>query len=179
MNEHVLRMPETGVVPLSEADHPSSPVARFAAHEPLRLDAGLDLGPWQIAYQSYGELNPERSNAVLVCHALTGDQHVANQHPVTGKSGWWETLVGPGRPIDTDRFYVLCANVIGGCMGTTGPASLNAATGNPYALDFPLVTIRDMVRAQAILLDGLGIESLLAVVGGSMGGMQVLQGGAR
>jgi homoserine O-acetyltransferase len=175
MNEHVLRTADSGAGPLSEADHPSSPVAHFGAAEPLRLDAGLELGPWQVAYQSYGELNADRSNAILVCHALTGDQHAANRHPLTGKPGWWDTLIGPGRPVDTDRFFVICANVVGGCMGTTGPASTNPATGKPYALDFPLVTIRDMVRAQAQLIDRLGIESLFAVVGGSMGGMQVLQ----
>jgi len=139
------------------------------------MDCGARLAPWQIAYQTYGELNAARSNAVLVCHALTGDQHVANPHPVTGKPGWWETMVGPGRPIDTNRFFVICSNVVGGCMGTTGPASLNPATGKPWGLDFPVVTIRDMVRAQAMLLDHLGIETLFCVVGGSMGGMQVLQ----
>jgi homoserine O-acetyltransferase len=161
--------------PLAQIDAPSSPVARFGAGEALMMDSGLALAPWQIAYQTYGTLNAERSNAVLICHALTGDQHVANRNPVTGKPGWWETMVGPGRPIDTDRFFVVCANVIGGCMGTTGPASTNPATGRPYALDFPVVTIRDMVRAQAALIDRLGIESLFCVVGGSMGGMQVLQ----
>ncbi len=161
--------------PLSQIDEPSSPVARFGADEPLLMDAGVALAPWQIAYQTYGTLNAARSNAVLICHALTGDQHVANVHPVTGKPGWWETMVGPGRPIDTDRFFVVCANVTGGCMGTTGPASRNPATGRPYALDFPVVTVRDMVRAQAALLDRLGIESLFCVTGGSMGGMQVLQ----
>jgi homoserine O-acetyltransferase len=163
--------PET----LGQADEPSSPVARFSRDEPLTLDAGVALAPWQIAYQTYGRLNASRSNAVLVCHALTGDQHVANAHPLTGKPGWWETMVGPGRPIDTERFFVLCANVVGGCMGTTGPASLNPETGRPYAVDFPLVTVRDMVRAQAQLLDRLGIRDLFCVVGGSMGGMQVLQ----
>ncbi|HEV2604461.1 MAG TPA: homoserine O-acetyltransferase [Microvirga sp.] len=161
--------------PLAQIDAPSSPVARFGAVEALMMDAGIALVPWQIAYQTYGTLNAERSNAVLICHALTGDQHVANRNPVTGKPGWWETMVGPGRPIDTDRFFVVCANVIGGCMGTTGPASTNPATGRPYALEFPVVTIRDMVRAQAALIDRLGIESLFCVVGGSMGGMQVLQ----
>ncbi len=159
----------------AQADEPTSPVMRFSADAPLVMDAGVALSPWQIAYQTYGRLNAERSNAVLVCHALTGDQHVANVHPVTGKPGWWETLIGPGRPLDTDRFFVACANVIGGCMGTTGPASTNPETGRPFGLDFPLVTIRDMVRSQAMLLDRLGIESLFAVVGGSMGGMQVLQ----
>jgi homoserine O-acetyltransferase/O-succinyltransferase len=161
--------------PRSQIDEPSSPVARFGADEPLMMDAGVPLGPWQIAYQTYGALNADKSNAVLICHALTGDQHVANVHPVTGKAGWWETMVGPGRPVDTDRFFVICANVIGGCMGTTGPASLNPQTGRPYALDFPVVTVRDMVRAQAALIDRLGIESLFCVAGGSMGGMQVLQ----
>jgi homoserine O-acetyltransferase/O-succinyltransferase len=161
--------------PRSQIDDPSSPVARFGADEPLMMDAGVPLGPWQIAYQTYGALNADKSNAVLICHALTGDQHVANVHPVTGKAGWWETMVGPGRPVDTDRFFVICANVIGGCMGTTGPASLNPQTGRPYALDFPVVTVRDMVRAQAALIDRLGIESLFCVAGGSMGGMQVLQ----
>jgi homoserine O-acetyltransferase len=161
--------------PLSQIDDPSSRVERFGADAPLLMDAGIPLGPWQIAYQTYGTLNDARSNAVLVCHALTGDQHVANVHPVTGKPGWWETMVGPGRPIDTDRFFVICANVVGGCMGTTGPASANPETGRPFALDFPVVTIRDMVRAQAALVDRLGIGSLFAVIGGSMGGMQVLQ----
>jgi homoserine O-acetyltransferase len=124
---------------------------------------------------TYGELNEERSNTVLVCHALTGDQFVASAHPVTGKPGWWETMVGPGKPIDTDRFFVICANVIGGCMGSSGPAEIDPETGQPYGLSFPLVTVRDMVRAQAQLLDALGIEKILCVTGGSMGGMQALQ----
>ena len=158
-----------------EADHPHSLIVRFPANNPLRLDAGIDFGPLQIAYQTYGKLNAERSNAVLVCHALTGDQHAVNDHPVTGKPGWWETMVGPGRPIDTDRYFVICPNVVGGCMGSSGPASTNPATGMPYGLDFPVITVRDMVRAQAMLLDYLGIDSLFAVAGGSMGGMQVLQ----
>jgi len=161
--------------PRSQVDDPSSLVMRFGADEPLMMDSGVALAPWQIAYQTYGTLNADRSNAVLICHALTGDQHVANDNPVTGKPGWWLTMVGPGRPVDTNRFFVICANVIGGCMGTTGPASINPATGKPYALDFPVVTIRDMVRAQAALIDKLGIESLFCVIGGSMGGMQVLQ----
>ena len=120
-------------------------------------------------------LNADKSNAVLVCHALTGDQHVANVNPVTGKPGWWSLMVGPGRPIDTDRYFVICANVLGGCMGTTGPASIDPKTGQPYGLDLPVITIRDMVRAQAMLIDRLGIDTLLCVLGGSMGGMQVLQ----
>jgi homoserine O-acetyltransferase len=124
---------------------------------------------------TYGTLNAARSNAILICHALTGDQFVASRHPITGKPGWWDIMVGPGKPIDTDRFFVICTNVIGGCMGSTGPASIDPKNGKPYALDFPVVTIRDMVRAQAMLIDALGIEKLLCVTGGSMGGMQVLQ----
>ena len=162
-------------VRLPEVEHPHSPVVRFSADEPLKLDAGVALSPLQIAYQTYGTLNAERSNAVLICHALTGDQHAANVHPITGKPGWWETMVGPGKPIDTERYFVICPNVVGACMGSTGPASLNPATGEVYGLDFPVITIRDMVRAQAMLLDRLGIETLFSVAGGSMGGMQVLQ----
>ena len=116
---------------MREANFPHSPVAVFD-NEPLKLDAGVSLSPFQVAYQTYGTLNADASNAVLVCHALTGDQHVANRHPVTGKPGWWETMVGPGRPIDTERYFVICSNVVGGCMGTTGPASIDPATGAPY-----------------------------------------------
>src|SRR6201985_2468416 len=158
-----------------EADHPSSQVARFGVDQPLKLDCGVDLAPFQIAYQTCGTLNAARSTAILVFHALTADQHVANVHPVTGKPGWWESMVGPGRPIDTDRYFVICPNGVGACMGTTGPASINPETGETYGLDFPVITIRDMVRAQAMLLDRLGIKTLFAVAGGSMGGMQVLQ----
>src|SRR5829696_9215680 len=158
-----------------ETDNPHSLIVRFGPDKPLRLDASVELAPFQIAYQTYGTLNAERSNTVLICHALTGDQHVANIHPITQKSGWWETMVGPGRPIDTERFFVICPNVIGACMGSTGPASTNPKTGKPWGLDFPVTTIRDMVRAQAMLLDHLGIDTLFAVAGGSMGGMQVLQ----
>jgi homoserine O-acetyltransferase len=158
-----------------EADEPHSQVVRFGADKPLRLDAGVDLSPFQIAYMTYGELNDARTNAILICHALSGDQYALGTHPATGKPGWWETMVGPGKPIDTNRFFVICPNVLGGCMGTTGPASRNPATGEPYGLSFPVVTQRDMVRAQAMLLDYLGIDALLCVTGGSMGGMQVLQ----
>jgi len=119
-----------------EADHPSSLVSAFGADQPLRLDCGVDLSPFQIAYQTYGQLNGERSNAILIFHALTGDQHVANVHPVTGKPGWWETMVGPGRPLDTDRYFIICSNVIGGCMGSTGPASTNPATGKLWGWIF-------------------------------------------
>jgi homoserine O-acetyltransferase/O-succinyltransferase len=161
--------------PLSAPQADAGKVVHFGADKPLALDCGRTLSPFSIAYMTYGTLNAARSNAVLICHALTGDQFVASEHPVTGKPGWWTTMVGPGRPIDTDRFFVICANVIGGCMGTTGPAEIDPATGKPFALDFPLVTVRDMVRSQAMLMDALEIETLLAVVGGSMGGMQALQ----
>ncbi len=159
----------------TEADEPSSQLVRFGADKPLRLEAGTILSPFQIAYQTYGELNAQKSNAILVCHALTGDQHVANVHPVTGKAGWWEVLIGPGKIIDTNRFFVICSNVIGGCLGSTGPASTSPLTGRPYGLDLPVITIRDMVRAQAMLVDHFGIDQLFSVVGGSMGGMQVLE----
>ena len=140
---------------------------------PLALDGGGVLVDTRIAFETYGELAADRSNAILLCHALTGDQHVASEHPVTGKPGWWERMVGPGKPIDTDRYHVICANVIGSCMGSSGPASA-APDGRPYAMRFPVITIRDMVRALVGLLDELGIETLHAVVGGSMGGMQAL-----
>ncbi|HEY1736023.1 MAG TPA: homoserine O-acetyltransferase [Methylovirgula sp.] len=158
-----------------EADAPQSLVLRLGADKPLKMDAGVALAPLSIAYQTYGTLNADKSNAILICHALTGDQHVANAHPVTGKPGWWQVMVGPGKPIDTNRYFVIASNVVGGCMGTTGPASVNPSTNKPYGLDLPLVTIRDMVRAQAMLIDSLGIDSLFCVIGGSMGGMQVLQ----
>jgi homoserine O-acetyltransferase len=159
-----------------EADHPrESLVVRFGPERPLKLDSGIALSPFQIAYKTYGRLNAQRTNAVLICHALTGDQHVASVHPVTGKNGWWDTMVGPGKPIDTERYYVICANVVGGCMGSSGPSSIDPKTGKPYGLEFPVITVRDMVRAQAMLLDHLGIDTLFSVAGGSMGGMQVLQ----
>ncbi len=150
-------------------------VHRFSADQPLRLDSGALLSPLEIAYKTYGRLNADKSNAVLVCHALTGDQHAASPHPVTGKPGWWDRVIGPGLPLDPERHFIIATNVIGGCMGSTGPASLNPATGEPYALSFPVITIADMVRAQAMLIEALGIETLFAAVGGSMGGMQVLQ----
>ena len=160
-----------------EAQQPSSKIMHF--DEPLTLDCGQTLAPFDQAYQTYGELNADKSNAILVCHALTGDQHVANDHPITGKPGWWETMVGPGRPIDTNRFFVICPNIIGGCMGSTGPASHNPSTGKPYGLSFPVITIGDMVDAQVRLIDRLGIDQLFCVIGGSMGGMQVLEWAAR
>jgi homoserine O-acetyltransferase len=141
--------------------------------QPLPLDSGQALERATIAYETYGALAPDKSNAILVFHALTGDQHLASPHPITGKPGWWDRMVGPGKPIDTGRFHVICANVIGSCMGSTGPAS-PAADGKPQGMRFPVITIRDMVRAQVALLDALGVERLHAVVGGSMGGMQAL-----
>ena len=160
---------------LFEVHSPSSSLIVFPEDAPLRLESGQLLAPLSIAYQTYGALNADKSNAILVCHALTGDQHVANLHPITGKAGWWETLVGPGKPVDTDRFFVICPNILGGCMGSTGPASLNPKTGAPYGVDFPVITIGDMVDAQVRLIDHLGIDVLFSVIGGSMGGMQVLE----
>ncbi|MGZ6006012.1 MAG: homoserine O-acetyltransferase MetX [Rhizomicrobium sp.] len=172
-------MAETGnprfLRPVTAADADVGQAITFGPDNPLTLDCGKTLSPLTVAYMTYGTLNAAHSNAVLICHALTLDQFVASANPVTGKPGWWEMMVGPGKPIDTDRFFVICANVVGGCMGTTGPAETCPATGKPYGLDFPLVTVRDMVRAQAMLLDALGIEKVMSVIGGSMGGMQVLQ----
>ena len=148
---------------------------RFGADRPLRLDSGARLDDLEIAYRTYGRLNAERSNAVLICHALTGDHHVASPHPLTGKPGWWPHVVGPGKPIDPERHFIISSNVVGGCMGSTGPSSIDPLTGQPYGLAFPVITIGDMVRAQAMLVEALGVAELFAVVGGSMGGMQVLQ----
>ena len=141
---------------------------------PLPLDSGTSLAPVEYAYETYGNLNADASNAILICHALTMDQYVASKHPLTGKPGWWTDMVGPGRPVDTDRHFVICANVIGSCLGSSGPATINPATEEPWGMDFPVLTIADMVRAQAMLLDHLGIQQLHAVVGGSMGGMQAI-----
>jgi len=147
----------------------------LAQDAPLRLDSGVELPNVHVAYETWGTLNADKSNAILVCHALTGDQFVVDKHPITGKPGWWQQVVGPGKVIDTDRYFVICPNILGGCMGSTGPQDINPATGKEWGLDFPVITIGDMVRAQKLLIDHLGIESLFAVVGGSMGGMQVLE----
>ncbi len=160
---------------LRETRTPSSPFVTFPASDPLALDCGKSLGPFTVAYETIGTLNAAKSNAILICHALTGDQYFAHTNPVTRKGGWWDLMIGPGKPIDTDRFFVICANILGGCLGSTGPASINPETGKPYGLSFPVITIRDMVRAQVRLIDHLGIDKLFAVVGGSMGGMQVLE----
>jgi len=149
--------------------------ATFGAERPMRLDSGVEFGPFTIAYQTYGTLNRERSNAILLCHALSGDQFASEIHPVTGKPGWWELAVGPGLAFDTDRYFVICSNVLGGCMGTTGPKEIDPRSGKPYGLSFPVITVGDMVRAQKLLIDHLGIEQLFCVTGGSMGAMQALQ----
>jgi len=154
---------------------PDRPTLLLSVTDPLALESGTVLPAYQIAYQTYGRLNADRSNAILVCHALTGDQYVADRHPITGKPGWWTTLVGPGRVIDTDRFFVISSNVLGGCLGTSGPKEIDPATGEPWALSFPVITIGDMVEAQVRLIDHLGIDQLFCAIGGSMGGMQVLQ----
>ena len=142
--------------------------------ESLKLDCGAVLAPIEFAYETYGALNAEGSNAILICHALTLDQYVASTHPKTGKEGWWTRMVGVGKPIDPQRHFIICINVLGSCMGSSGPSSVNPASGSPYGMAFPVITIADMVRAQAMLLDHLGITRLRAVVGGSMGGMQAL-----
>jgi homoserine O-acetyltransferase len=169
----------TGVADAQTISGPGKRVT-LGATAPMRLDCGVMLGPFTVAYQTYGTLNADRSNAILVTHALTGDQYVADEaHPVTGKPGWWIQMVGPGLPIDTNRFFVICANVLGGCLGTTGPKEINPETGKPYGLSFPVITIGDMVRAQKLLIDHLGIEQLFLVTGGSMGAMQVIEWAAR
>lgn len=146
----------------------------LAKEKPLKLSNGAEIKNFPLAYQTYGKLNTEKSNAILICHALTGDQYVASKNPVTGKDGWWNTFVGAGKAIDTDKFFVICSNIIGGCMGSFGPKSINEETGKPYGINFPMVTIQDMVQAQNLLLEHFGIEKLHAVVGGSTGGMQAL-----
>jgi len=143
---------------------------------PLQLESGASLGPFTLAYESYGELNADRTNTILIMHALSGDAHVAGRHrPDERKPGWWDGMVGPGKAFDTERYFVLCVNVIGGCQGSTGPSSIDPLTGKRYNLRFPVVTIGDMVNAQVCLLDALGIHRVHAAIGGSMGGMQVLQ----
>jgi len=144
----------------------------------MPVECGAGLGPITLAYETWGELSPQKDNVILVLHAFSGDAHVASHESGDSKAqepGWWEFMVGPGKGIDTRKYFVVCSNIIGGCMGSTGPSSVNPATGRPYGMDFPVVTVKDMVRAQKMLLDRLGIRRLLAVIGGSMGGMQALQ----
>ena len=151
-------------------------VTLFHPPDPLELECKRTLGPIDVAYETYGRLDPARDNAVLICHALSGDAHVAGYHAEADhKPGWWDVMVGPGKGIDTDRYFVICSNILGGCRGTTGPSSVNPETDRPWGLDFPVITIEDMVKVQARLMDHLGIDKLLAVIGGSMGGMQVLE----
>jgi homoserine O-acetyltransferase len=147
-------------------------VVRF---DSISLDSGATLGPVEVAYEAYGELNAAKSNAILVLHAFSGDAHAAGISHETGKPGWWDNMVGPGKAFDTNKYFVICTNVLGGCRGTTGPSSINPATGCPYGMSFPVITIGDMVRAQKMLIDSFGIERLLSVSGGSMGGMQALE----
>ena len=150
-------------------------INKIIVTKPLKLDCGKTIQDFPLAYETYGKLNKNKDNAILIFHALTGDQFVAGTNPVTKKDGWWVTAVGPGKAIDTDKYFVICANVIGGCMGSLGPSDINKDTNQPYGLDFPVITIKDIVRAQESLLDHLGIEKLLCATGGSMGGMQLLQ----
>lgn len=144
----------------------------------MRLESGETLGPITLTYETYGELNANKDNAILVVHALSGDAHAAGRHKkIDRKSGWWDFMIGPGRSLDTSKYFIICSNVIGGCQGSTGPSSINPKTGTYYNLDFPVITIKDMVKAQTFLIDHLGIEQLRCVIGGSMGGMQVLEWG--
>ncbi len=150
----------------------------FISTEPFTFESGQTLPGFTLRFETYGHLNPARNNVVLICHALSGDHHCAGIHTLNDrKPGWWDNLIGPGKAVDTNRFFVVCSNCLGGCQGSSGPSSINPATGKPFGITFPFVTIRDMVRAQKRLLDSFGVESLYAVVGGSMGGMQVLQWG--
>jgi homoserine O-acetyltransferase len=146
-----------------------------AHFDSLSLDCGASLAPVEVAYETYGVLNAAKSNAVLILHALSGDAHAAGISHETGKPGWWDNSIGPGKAFDTDKYFILCSNILGGCQGTTGPSSIDPKTGSPYAMSFPGITIPDMVRLQKMLIDSLGIERLLAVAGGSMGGMQTLE----
>ena len=147
----------------------------FNIDEPFILESGKSLEKITVAYETYGELNNEKNNAILVCHALTGDAHAAGWHDGDRKPGWWEIVIGPGKVLDTEKYFIICSNVLGGCKGTTGPSSINPSTGEEYGIDFPVITIKDMVDVQKVLIDSFGINQLYAVVGGSMGGMQVLQ----
>lgn len=148
---------------------------QYFTFDDLSLSSGSKISPATLAYETYGNLNSDKSNAILILHAFSGDAHAAGFHEGAEKPGWWEIMIGPGKAFDTDRYFVICSNVIGGCKGSTGPSSINTETGKPYGLKFPMITIEDMVNAQRHLIDHLGIDRLLAVAGGSMGGMQVLQ----
>lgn len=150
-------------------------VVLFTEDNPLVLDSGETLAPVEVAYETYGERTASDDNVVVICHALTGDANAAGHHGDPAHPGWWDTLIGPGKPVDTERLFVVSSNLLGGCQGTTGPSSINPATGTPYGLQFPLFTVSDLVKVQRALLAHLGITHILAAVGGSLGGMQVLQ----
>jgi len=150
-------------------------IKKIIVTSPLKLDCGQIIKDFPIAYETYGELNEKKNNAILIFHALTGDQFVAGNNPITDKKGWWTTAVGSGKAIDTDKYFIICANVLGGCMGSFGPKDINKENDQPYGLKFPVITVKDMVRAQESILEHLKINKLLSVLGGSMGGMQVLQ----
>ena len=156
-------------------DYKIENIKQIIISKPLKLDCGQTIKDFPVAYETYGKLNKEKNNAILIFHALTGDQFVSGNNPITDKEGWWATAVGPGKSVDTDKFFVICSNVLGGCMGSFGPKSINKESNQPYGLNFPVITIRDMVRAQESLLEHLKIKKLLSVLGGSMGGMQLLQ----
>lgn len=147
----------------------------FTEDEPLTLKSGAQLGPVTLAYETYGTLNRDKSNAILIFHALTGDANAAGWHEGASKPGWWDSMIGPGKAFDTDKYFMICANVVGSCKGSTGPASINPKTNEPYGLNFPLITIEDMVNTQKYLVDYLKIEKLLCCAGGSMGGLLALQ----
>ena len=168
-----LTAPDAGSVGVVETQQ----VRLFTSQRPLMLSSGVALGPIDVAFETYGTLSPDRDNAVMVCHALTGDTHAAGFHPGARRPGWWDNLIGPGKPLDTTRFFVVCANLLGGCQGTTGPSSINPATGVAYGLDFPLLGMADLVEVHRALMAHLGVKRLLAALGGSLGGMQVLQWG--
>jgi homoserine O-acetyltransferase len=146
----------------------------LAKEKPLKLSCGTEIKNFPLAYQTYGELNEDKTNAILICHALTGDQYVASPHPITGKDGWWDFMIGAGKPIDTEKFFVICSNIIGGCMGSFGPKEIDEKTGEPYGVNFPIITINDITHAQNLLVEHFGIKKLHAVIGGSTGGMQAL-----
>jgi len=168
--------PDGGSVGIVETQY----VTLFEPPDLLRMEGGAQFGPIQVAYETYGELTPERDNAIFICHALTGDAHAAGWHTAEDrKPGWWDGFVGPGKGLDTTKYFVICANVLGGCQGTTGPSTIDPETGEPYCLTFPFVTVRDLVDVHSALVRHLGIERLLSVIGGSLGGMQVLEWAAR
>jgi homoserine O-acetyltransferase/O-succinyltransferase len=168
MEESILSMENVGLV--------ETQYFTFALHpEELILESGEKLGPVTLAYETYGTLNADRSNAILILHALSGDAHAAGFHAGESQPGWWDNMIGPGKGFDTNKYFVICSNVLGGCKGSTGPSSINPETEHAYGLDFPLITIKDIVKAQSYLIRYLGIEQLLCVAGGSMGGMQTLQ----